>query len=687
MADITQVFSAAVEKHQAGDLAGAEQLYRSILTKVPTHPATLCNLGAVLVRQDQVEAAAQCYAMCLAESPGYPDAHYNYGNLYRRIGQYRDAVNQYQLCLRANPRHGSAQFNMGLAYSSLGELAAAVNCYTQTLAVEPNHADAYNRLGDAYLRLGKVNEGIEQFRIYTSLKPTDPRGLNNLGLAIANAGRSAEAVDILKRAIAMRPDYPDAHNTIALAYEALGRKDDATEHYQEAVRLNPEFADAWSNYGTNLTEQGRIDEAIAAFRFSLKARPNTSQIHSNLLLTLNYSSHLAPEDIAEEHKQWADLYAPGETPPPAVPTDSSPDRRLRLGYLSGDFRDHTVSGFIEMVLSNHDRTKFQLTGYANVGRPDATTLKLQKLCDQWRLVHGMNDEAIAAQIREDQIDILIDLSGHTAGNRLLACATRPAPVQMTLFGYPNTTGMRAFDYRITDDIADPPGQTEHYYVEQLLRLSGLAWGYRPPTDAPEVGPLPSTTQNVFTFGCLNNAAKISQECLETWVKLLLAIPQSRLVLLAGQSQTGADRLRKKFADANIDSERVELLFRLPRQEYFATYSRFDLALDPFPYNGGITTCDALWMGVPVLGVAGKSYVSRQGVSVMTHVGYPEFIADSPAQMIEVAKMWSSNREWLADIRSGLRQQLIKTGVADGAKYARRLESGLRQAWFRRVTGG
>ncbi len=682
MADVTQIFAAAVDRHHAGDFAEAERLYRSILHKLPGHAPSLCNLGALLVRAEKFDVAAHCYSLCLAANPGYPDAHFNYGNLHRRVGRFRDAVAQYQACVTANAAHASAYFNMGLAFVSLGELPAASECFRQTVALEPNHADAFNRLGDLMLRTGHLNDAVEQFRRYVALKPDDARGYNNLGLAIANAGRPGEAVELLKKSLQLNPNYPDANNTLALAYEALGQKDDAHRHYREAVRLNPGFADAWSNLGTNLTEQGRIDEAVAALRRSLEIRPNAPPIHSNLLLTLNYPSNLSPEQVSAEHKAFAERYVPAVPVSPA-PLDPDPERRLRIGYLSADFRQHTVAGFIELLLANHNRERVHVSCYANVPRPDDVTAKLQKLADRWRFINGQPDDQIAATIRADKIDILIDLAGHTAGNRLFALARRPAPIQCLLFGYPNTTGVAALDYRITDDVSDPPGTTEMLGPERPLRLAGLAWAYQPPTDAPPVTALPSLRSDTFTFGCLNNAAKISDACLAAWATLAAAVPHAKLVLLAGQATEGADKLRERFAAAGLPPERLELQMRLPRREYFEAYSRFDLALDPFPYNGGVTTGDALWMGVPVLAVAGRSYVARQGVAVLTHVGLPEFAAESPEQLVELAKTWAANRDMLADIRAGLRSQVART-IADGMAYASRLEAALRGAWKERI---
>lgn len=683
MADITQAFAAAVERHQAGDVAAAEKHYRAILTHVPDHAATLCNLGALLATQEKIAEAAQCYSLCLSAHPGYADAHYNFGNLYRRVGQWPEAIREYEACLRSAPEHTGAHFNLGLTFANQGEFSTAANCFRRVLAIDPNIADAHSRLGDILLRSGNAESGAASFRRYIELKPHDHRGYNNLALALANLGRADEAIVYLKQALTLKPDYAEAYNTLGLAYEQIGKKDDAADSYTKAVSLKPDFADAWSNLGTNLTEAGRADEAIEALRQSLAVRPNSAQVHSNLLLTLNYTSRLTPKQVLEEHKHWAARFAGSEKPKTRT-LDRRPDRVLKIGYISADFRGHTVSGFIETLLTHHDRKNFHITAYANLPRPDETTERMKQQADEFRMIVGLSDTAADDLIRSDAIDILIDLSGHTAGNRMELLARKPAPLQMTLFGYPNTTGLEAVDYRITDEIADPPGMTESLSVEKLLRVQGLAWVYKPPVDAPPLSSLPALVNPSLTFGCLNNPAKVSDLCLETWAKLLAAIPHSRLVLLAGQSARGAQRLTERFLAAGVSRDRLELVFRLPPKDYFEAYQLMDLTLDPFPYNGGVTTCDSLWMGVPVLTVAGDSYVSRQGASIMTHVGLSEFIAENPSHLIELAKTWANNKEWLADIRLGLRRLMTNSPIADGVRYVRALEAALRTAWLKHL---
>jgi predicted O-linked N-acetylglucosamine transferase (SPINDLY family) len=682
MADLNEAFAQAVAVHRSGEFAAAERMYRDLLRAYPAHTPALCNLGVLLVRAGRVDEAAECYNLALAATPGHPDAHFNLGNLYRRANRPREAAGHYRACLAANPAHAGAAFNLGLALSSVGDAAGAAESFAVVARLEPTNPDGHSRLGDALVRAGRWAEGVAALRKAVELRPDDHRNYYNLGLALAAGGQTADARELHQRALQLNPDYAEAHNGLGLVLEATGRKDDALAHYQRAVELKPELGDAWSNLGTNLAEQGRPEEAIACFRESLIRQPSAPAIHSNLLLHLNYSSRVTPEQVRDEHLAWAARFA-GQTPdPPRVPEPHHPDRRLRVGYLSADFRGHTVAGFIETLLRHHDRERVEVFAYASVVRPDDTTERLKALADHWRPIGGLTDAQAFDLIRGDNLDVLIDLGGHTAGNRLLLMAARPAPVQATLFGYPNTTGLKAVDYRVTDPVSDPQGRTEHLYAESLLRLPETAWVYAPPGDAPPVAPLPLQE---FTFGCLNNSAKISDACLETWAAVLQATPDSRLVLMAGQSHAGAERLLGRFAERGIQGERVELVFRLPRQEYFATYSRFDLSLDPFPYNGGVSTGDSLWMGVPVLTVAGPSYVSRQGIMAMTTVGLPEFVAQSPGELVRLAEDWANRRAELAEVRAELRDRLAKSPLADGPRYVRNLEEAIRKVWQARLS--
>jgi protein O-GlcNAc transferase len=683
VADVNQLFADAVIRHQSGDAAIAEQMYRSVIAAAPNHASAYCNLGALLSKNGREAEAAQCYEAALVAIPGYPDAHFNLGNLYRRQNRNREAVEQYTHCLRGNPQHTSAGYNLGLAFLNLGDLQSAKRCFLQVVKLEPAFADAWGRLGDVQLRCSESASAIAAFQKFCDLRPVDDRGQNNLALALANGGRHGDAIDLLTKLIRIRPHYAEAHNTLGVTLEAIGKKDEALAHYDAAVKVKPDYADAWSNRGINLLESGRADEAIESLQQSVILRPDAPAVHSNLLLAINYSSQYSTSQVAAEHRRWGQRFA-GNPPPAFLPDDRNPDRVLKIGYVSPDFRQHAVAGFIESLLANHDRKRFHVTSYFNGSRPDEMTERLRKMSDSWQVIFGYSDQQIAAKIKSDRIDVLVDLAGHTAGNRMLLFAQRPAPLQLTMFGYPNTTGITAIDYRVTDAVSDPQNQ-EEFYAEQLLRLPRLGWVYNPPVQSPAVTPLPSLKAKTFIFGCLNNPAKISEACLNAWSEILQAVPNSRLVLLAGQSNAGAKRLSDRFTKAGIPRERIELIYRLPRDQYFTAYEGLDLALDPFPYNGGVTTCDALWMGVPVLTVEGPSYASRQGLALLEALGLSDFVAKKPSDLAGLAQSWSDRRPELAQLRASLRNRMQMSAICDQPGYVKSFETELLKVWKQKLS--
>lgn len=683
-AHVEAAFVEAVRLHQAGNDAGAEAGYLKVLDMNPAFAPALTNLGVIAACRGDLVAATQFYQDALAVNPAQIDAHFNLGNVLRKLGKPHDAAAAYQAAVRIDPNHPRAYLNLGLAVSDAGDWATAVDCFRRAVAIDPQFADAYNLLGDALYRTNRPGESVDVFREFVARCPDDARGHHNLGLALAGRGAFEEAVPELELAVKLRPDYADACNSLGVAYEALGRADDAQHQYRKAIELRDDFPGAWSNLGTSLTEQGRVDEAIEALLTSLKQRPEP-RTGSNFLLALSYSSAPDADQLFHAHTDWAARHAAALLPATlrAIP-DPAPDRRLKVGYVSADFRQHTVAGFIETLLTHHDRNRVHVTGYANVTRADEVTDRLRRLTDGWRPITTLSDEQVADQIAADEIDVLVDLSGHTAGNRLLVFARKPAPIQMTLFGYPNTTGLQAIDYKISDPIADPPGESGEQYTEAVLRLPEVAWVYRPPTAAPTPNALPALSGRSFTFGCLNNPAKLSDVCLAAWSGVLKAVPKSRLVLLGGRSAEAARAVTERFTRLGVASDRLEVVYRLPATEYFEAYQPIDLALDPFPYNGGVTTCDALWMGVPVLTVAGTDYRSRQGASILTNLGLPEFVADSPEKLVGLAASWADQRAGLADLRGSLCDMLKESPLTAAERYVRHLEAAYRDVWRKRV---
>lgn len=673
------LFATAVRVHQSGDLNAAEAAYRHLLKAVPTHAPALSNLGAIRAKLGDEDEAVRLYQLALAAYPNFPDALFNLGNIHRRAGRMEEAGELFRSCTVADPDHAPAHFNLGLVAAQFGLFAEAEAGFRRVVEIEGKVGRAHLRLGEVLHRLGRADEGVKHLREYAAAFPDDSAGQYQLALALAAGGNAADAVGILQGLLRRTPDNADAHNALGLAQASLGRQDDAVHHFERAVSLKPEMAEGWSNLAVCLAEQGRTDEAIDAFRKALVVRPLAPLIHSNLLLNLNYSSRQTPEKVRDEHFAWGDKYDESERKAePHPPLD--PGRKLRVGYLSSEYRDHPVSGLLRGVLEHHDRDQFEVFAYANLNRADATTDQLKVQADHWRPIAGMTAPAVAQAIHDDKIDILVDVGGHTHGVNLLTFALRPAAVQVSLGGYPNTTGLSAVGYRITDPISDPPGATEAFYREQLVRLPEVPWVYRPPADAPLVNPLPALARRQFTFGCLNNSSKVSEASLEAWVKLILATPGSRLVLMGGQSASGQRRLADRFVKAGILRDRVQLVPRLPRDKYLAQYGEFDLCLDPFPYNGGVTTADALWMGVPVLTVAGRTAAGRQGTMMMLALGLGEFVVSTPDDLPALAKGWMNRRAELAQLRAGLREQVADSSLCDVRRFVRHLEAAYREMW-------
>lgn len=672
------LFAAAVRVHQSGDLTAAEAAYRGLLRAVPTHAGALSNLGSVRAKLGDEEEAVRLYQLALAAQPNFPDALYNLGNIHRRAGRLEQAGGLFLACTQADPDHAPAHFNLGLVAAQLGRFPEAEIAFRRVTEIETTVGRAHLRLGEVLHRLGRTDEAVTLLRGYTATFPDDPTGAFQLALALAASGKAADAVGLLQGLLKQSPDNADAHNALGLAQASLGRQDDAVHHFERAVSLNPDLGEAWSNLAVCSAEQGRTEEAIDAFRKALAARPNAPLIHSNLLLNLNYSSRLTPEAVRDEHFAWGDKYGLDRPTEPNPPLD--PDRRLRVGYLSSHFREHPQAGLLRAVLEHHDRERVEVFAYPNVQRADATTEALKGLADHWRPVAGMIPPAVAQAVHDDQIDVLVDVGGHGHGVNLLAFTLRPAAVQASLGGYPNTTGLSAIGYRITDAVTDPPDATDHLYREKLVRLPEVPWVYRPPADAPPVNPLPALARRQFTFGCLNNSSKVSEACLEVWVKLIQQTAGSRLVLLGGQSAAGQRRLADRFVKAGILRDRVQLLPRLPRDKYLAQYADIDVALDPFPFTGGITSADALWMGVPVLSVAGNTSASRQGVMLLLALGLEEFVLSTPGDLPAAGKGWMNRRAELAQIRAGLRERMTASPLCDAPRFVRHLEAAYREMW-------
>jgi predicted O-linked N-acetylglucosamine transferase (SPINDLY family) len=411
----------------------------------------------------------------------------------------------------------------------------------------------------------------------------------------------------------------------------------------------------------------------------MERKPEFAEAGSNLLLALHFDPDRDARALLAEHVRWARQYAePLAAEIRPHPNDRATDRPLRIGFVSPDFRDHPVGRLLLPLFAHHDRRQAEFVAYSDVRSPDPITARFRELADAWRPTADLDDSALADRVRGDRIDILVDLALHTAGNRLLVFARKPAPVQVSMLGLPSTTGLTTIDYRLTDPYFDPPGTSDGDYTERSIRLPHSIWCYDPPEDAPPVTGLPSEKQGLITFGCLNKFAKVGPPASQLWTKILECVPDSRLVIHCHPG-TPRNAVRDQFRNGGIDPGRIAFAARAARPEYLGHYRDLDLSLDPFPFGGGITTLDSLWMGVPVITLAGRTGVGRGGVSILSNLGLSDLIAGTPEQYVEIAVGLANDRARLARLRAGLRAQQASV-LMDGRRYAADVEAALRQMW-------
>jgi predicted O-linked N-acetylglucosamine transferase (SPINDLY family) len=550
-----------------------------------------------------------------------------------------------------------------------------------TLQREPRSVEALQLLAVALCAAGRAREGIIHLTRVTELIPDAAEAHSTLATVLAAAGDAEAAIASYRKAVGLKPALGDAWSGLAALLKVLGRYDEAEDCCRSGLSTNPHHAHLHHILSGALFEQGRVDEAISAARACLAIAPDMHVAHSDLVRMLNYSDTAEPAAIFAEHRAWGERHANALTRA-AAPHDIKPvpDRRLRVGFVSPYFRKHAMTFFFESVVEHHDREQMEIFLFADVAQPDEYSERLKAYGATWRPTVGFDDSQLAQAVRQDAIDILVDLSGQTPYHRLLAFARRPAPVQVTWNGYPNTTGMAAIDYRVTDAYCDPPGRTEALHTEQLVRLPGIYMAWRPPRDAPEPGALPAERSARVTFGSFNSCFKITPTVAALWARILYALPGSRLMLLTITSRAAEQRIRGLFASHGIGPERLELLPRMTHEEFLAAHRRADIALDTFPYHGTTTTCFSLWMGLPIVTLAGPTHVSRVGVTLLSNLGRPEWIAHSADDYVEIAKGLSSSLSALAASRSQLRQQMLDSPITDGVRGARALESALRQMW-------
>jgi predicted O-linked N-acetylglucosamine transferase (SPINDLY family) len=654
---------------------------RQAIALRPSFAEAYINLGNALRDSGRFEEAAAAYRQAIALRPNYAEAYINLGNALRDSGRFEEAVVAYRQAIALRPNHAEAHYDLGNALRSNGQLDVAIAAYRRAIALRPNYAEAHSNLGNALREAGQPAEATAACRRAIAINPHYAPAYSNLGNALANTGQLDDAVVAYRQAIALKPDYAEAHNNLGVALRNKGELDQATAAIRQAIALSSSYAEAHSNLGSVLKDQGELDDAVAACRRAIALKPDFVQAHSNLVYMLHFHPAYDARAMYEEASRWNQRHAaPLACAVRRHDNDRRPERPLRIGYVSADFRAHPMgSNFMPLALS-HDQRLYRMVCYSSVRRPDAVTQRLRSLSSEWRDTAQLSDKQLAELIRRDKIDILVDLGMHMAGSRLLVFARRPAPVQVTCLCSMGTTGLPSIDYRISDPYSDPPGANDAYYAEQTVRLPDCYFCHEVPRHSPPVNVLPALETGHITFGCLNSFCKVTPEVLALWSQILSDVPNSRLILRC-PSDSAQARVRSIMAARNVAADRIEFLEgRLPTDDYLRAHHRMDIYLDPFPYAGHTTSLDALWMGVPLITLAGRTDVGRSGIFLLTNLNMQELIAQTKQDYALKSAALANDLPRLAGYRGALRQRMLQSPLLDTPRFARNIEAAYRQMW-------
>ncbi|WP_341909220.1 tetratricopeptide repeat protein [Polaromonas sp. YR568] len=682
---VEQLLEQGMALEKRGQTDAALQCYDSAIALMPELARAHFNRGTLLLDRGEAQAALQALHTAVHYKPDSAGAHFNIGAAHARLDNHEAALAAYGQALALRPEFAEAAIAMGSELEALGQHEDAVESYRRALKASPGDMDTHAKLIDALKRLGQHEALAQAYGDALACAPDDVDLLYERGMVLWYLGRLHDAASSFRRATELRPGFVDAHCSLGDVCMALQLFNDAVASYRWVLEMEPNNAGVYTNLGSAFKDLGQLEEALANYRRALAIRPDFSVAHSNLLLIQHLLASHSQDELLEEAKRFGATVTRLAPASAALQNRPDPERTLRVGFVSADLRSHPVGYFIENVLaalSAEATRRLTLFAYANATSADEVTERLKRhFAGGWHSVVGMTDEAMDQRIRDDAIDILIDLSGHTGKNRLPVFARKPAPVQISWLGYFATTGVPAMDYLIADPWTLPP-TLEGHFTEKILRLPETRLCFTAPNLDLNVISLPALRNGYVTFACFNALPKMNDAVVALWARVLHAVPQSRLHLMAPQLGDSAARATvvARYAAHGIESGRLILQGAVPRADYLATYRKVDLALDPFPYTGGTTTAEALWMGVPVLTLAGSSFLSRQGVGMMMNAGLPDWVANDPEDYLQRAITHANNLPRLAVLRAGLRKQVLESPLFDAPRFARHLEAALRTVW-------
>jgi protein O-GlcNAc transferase len=669
---------------QSGNYDLAIQLITKSIRADATKAHVYLALGTAYMANGNFAQAEQSLKKGLEIDPDLIEAYYRLGDIYNRSERLDDAVACYFKAQKLAPDNAGTCLVVGTLLYRKGRIDEAISFYRKALDIDRGLFDAYVYLGNAYQEKKEFGKATDCYTEALRIRPGDATVLINLGITFHNTGQFEDAITYFRKALTLNPNLTVAYEHMGLTLIQQGNLTEAGECFRSAIRIRPDSVQSFIKLAHIFEKQGRLNEAEDCNRRAMSIQPDNPIPYEGLLMSMIYNPVHSAQEIFAEHVRFADRFA--EPLASSIVCHVRPrtcDRKLRIGYVSPDFRKHPVASFVEPVLLCHDRRHFEIFCYSDVGCPDEVTERIKNLADIWKDLRGISDEKAADLIRKDGVDLLIDLAGHTLDNRLLMFARKPAPVESSWIGYPCTTGLSTIDYKIVDNYTDPPGMTEQFYTEKLSRMPDCFLCYLPDCDSPGVGHLPAIAEGRVTFGSFNNFAKISPEVTSAWIAIMASVPDSRLVLKAdGLSDATLRRsLLDRFEEGGIARERLELLSWVPsRKEHLELYHKIDIALDTFPYNGTTTTCEAVWMGLPVITLKGNTHASRVGISLLTNIGLPELVAGTRDEYVEIAVRLAADIRGLKSLRERLRDMIKQSPLMDAKLFTLNLEDCYRRMW-------
>ncbi|MCK5877260.1 MAG: tetratricopeptide repeat protein [Candidatus Marithrix sp.] len=680
---ISRKLEQARKYQKTGNLQKAEVLYYQVLQQLPTHKQALNfykKLGATFSKNGQINQAIKYYQRVLELSPNNAEIQNDLGIILGSQLKLESAKSCFQKAIAVKDNFAQAYYNLGIVFNEQKQFVEAINCFQEALSINPNHADAYLNLGNALTAQDKFTEAVNYYQKAITLDSNNVNAYNALGVALKKMDKMDESLVAFQQAIVLNPNYIAAYRNMGKILLDDYKFGKAELCFQQALKLQPNSFDAHVKLGDLLKRKSMLNAAIKHYKRALEIKPNaiTSGIFVN---TLNYSPDYEQATIFLEHQKFNEQYtAHLSTFVKSHTNEKNPNRQLKIGYVSADLRRHSVTFFMQQILANHDHTNFEITCYHNSKQTDEFTKQLQKYTDNWVDCVELSDEELTDKIRLDKIDILVDLSGHTAGNRLLVFARKPAPIQATYLGYPNTTGLTAIDYLITDSYVDVG---EILSSEISVRMPDSFYCYDPIVECPTINELPAINNEYVTFCSFNNYIKLNPKTFILWAKILKSVPNSKLIIMTSSLQDDdvQHSLNNIFLELNIEPSQIIIGHANSTEEILELYNnRADIALDSFPYNGATTTCESLWMGVPVVTLVGETIASRVGLSILSTIGLTELIAYTPEEYVDICVNLANDTEHLQKLRREMRERMLASPLMDGVGFTKNLEIEYKKMW-------